>query len=185
MADRLGVQRLALRVGEDRVVEIDRVTVSFLLAPPAGEGVFGGGVEVDAASAGAGLDWGFDRAAADGFACSGDGEGVGGVVPVAPAESGEFASSHAGGGGDYEGGVEAQVLGGVEECAGLVGGPAIGAQALAAPWLGRSGAVGGVGGDEVGVDGVVDGGAADDVDVVHGLGGKPWRRAPPVARSAV
>ena len=68
--------------------------------------------------------------------------------------------------------MEAQVVGGVEEPGELVGGPAVGAQALAASWFGGSGAVGRVRHDQVGVDRVVESGAADDVHVVHGLGGE-------------
>lgn len=53
-------------VGEDRVVKGDRVTVGGLLVAPAFQDGLGGGVEIDAAPARAGLDGSFDRAAADG-----------------------------------------------------------------------------------------------------------------------
>jgi len=81
--------------------------------------------------------------------------------------------------GDNEGGVEPQVFGGVEEPPELMGGPAVGAVPLTMSWFGGAGSVGGIGGDELGVDGVVERRAADDVNVVHG-----FRREAPLAYAA-
>ena len=57
LADRFGVHRAPGSVREDRVTEVDGMAVASLQPTPAAEDCFGGWVEVDAATAGARLDW--------------------------------------------------------------------------------------------------------------------------------
>ncbi len=49
LADRFGVDRVPVGVGEDRVGDLDAVSVATLVSSPPFEELFGGGVEVDAA----------------------------------------------------------------------------------------------------------------------------------------
>ena len=60
LADRLWMHRVAGGVGEDRITELDGMAVASLHPTPAAQDCFGGWVEVDAAAAGARLDWNFD-----------------------------------------------------------------------------------------------------------------------------
>ena len=85
-----------MSVGEDRVGDLDAVTVATLVSSPPFENVFGGRVEVDATSTRAGFDGHFQRSSCDNLSTAGDGETVGVALPVAPAETGEFTSAHPG-----------------------------------------------------------------------------------------
>jgi hypothetical protein len=96
-------------VGEDPIIGPDRVAVSLLPPAPRAEHSFGVGVQVDAASARAGLDCDFDRAAGDDLPAPGDGKPLGRLVLVAPAESRELAASHAGERREVQRGMQPQV----------------------------------------------------------------------------
>ena len=106
LADRLGVHRVAGSVGEDRVTKLDGMPVTGLHPTPAAEECFGGWIEVDAAAACARLDWHLHGLSADDLATAGDRYPVGVVLPVAPAQPGDFTAAHAGGRGDVERRVE-------------------------------------------------------------------------------
>lgn len=95
------------------------------------------------------------------------------LIPVAPAESCDFAAAHAGGGSYVQGGVEAEMSGFGQEFGELLGGPAFrpGPFAAAGPW--RLGGVGDVGRHEVVALCGAESGADDDVDVVDGLRCQP------------
>ena len=70
------------------------------------------GVEVDAACGWSAVLAGTStEPTADDLAAAGDGESVGGVLPVGPAEPGELTAAHAGGGGEVQRRVEPQVGG--------------------------------------------------------------------------
>lgn len=77
MADRLGVDRVTVAVGEDRVATIDPVPVATLHTAPTLEHLLGAGVDVDAVPTGARLH-----------------RDLGGAT--AAAESGELTTAHAG-----------------------------------------------------------------------------------------
>jgi hypothetical protein len=93
LADRLGVDGHAVRVGEHRVVGAGRVAVAGLPAPPAFQDVFGAGVEVDASAAGWGLGRHLDCLALDALATASNGEPMGRLLPVTPAQPGELAAA--------------------------------------------------------------------------------------------
>lgn len=165
LVERLAVDGLAGGVGEDLIVRAVRVPVSLLAAPPCSEHRFG--VEVDAPSTGSGLDRNFDGAAGDDLAAPGDGEAMGGLVSVTPAEPGELTASHAGERCEVQCRMQPQVAGGSKEVSELFGGPALGAAALAEPGSWRLCAERGVRGSEVLAHGLGERGP-DDHETVFG-----------------
>ena len=126
LADRFRMHWEALGVGEDRVVEVDAMSVSLLAALPAGEDGFGVRVEVDAASTVLRLARDLDAVPANGLSRAGDRDRMGTAVPVSPAQPGEFAATHAGGRCEVQRRVETEVLGGGEEGSELVDRPRFG-----------------------------------------------------------
>ena len=170
LAERFGVKGLAVGVDEDRVAGSGGDVVVVESPPPGVEVGFGGGVEIDAASTGSGFGGELGGSPADDLAGAADGEVVEVGVPVAPAESGEFAASHAGGGGEVEGGVKALARCVVEEVGELVAGPGgwPGSGEPVGAWW--SGVEGGVGVGESDAGGFGECGADDHVNLVDGLG---------------
>jgi hypothetical protein len=137
-------------------------------APPTELGD-GGGVEVDASAAGAGLDAELDGLAADALKGALDRQAAGAEVEVAPLETDDFASAHPGVGGEVQGRVEPLSPGGGQERGQLGCGP------------GSRGACAGAGESELGdvvveqrsLDGEVERSTDDHVDLEHGLRCEP------------
>jgi len=106
-------------VDEHRCCRVDGGAVANEAALPPSEGSGGVGIEVDAASVGAGLDGRFDGAAGGDLSRADDRQARRPSVEVAPVQSGEFAAADSGVGDKVQRWVEALGLGHLKELADL------------------------------------------------------------------